>query len=1689
MPIKTTSDAITIDLPKIKEILSTHKNSLDPNNNNEIKKFQSLENLTERQQEIVSDILSGQADLLRTIQRQQESIEDFQNTLTRQNSLIYENFDRSLKNTNFYDNKAKTVTVGKYYAETFRQFYERERDNDSNIGRILNGLNSFRKGFKGQSGFLGMLKGTGKGMGGLAASIGDDIHRSLLKSDNGFGKFLGGAISLGRVTASIIANNRRRKTVENNADDKEKNIRLNESNVRFAEEIARSLYGDNRSIEKVLSDNRPTNGSLIDILSPLSEIGTLEKSDIFKIDKLYEDANELGHDIRELTTSARKAYDSLNLKSKIEETKQIEQKQEKQQETIREENTSSIIPVSNQLPVEPENHSPIKNVLNEQNAVESIKQISTNTAHTSNSTSILVSLFENLINSSRERAETEKNEVYDEMGLDNFERTIANITATFVPVLTKLYPQLDKIINSLRNIYFDGMESARKLQESGEVKFASGGIVKSAVRGLVGEAGPEAIVPLKKNPIKNFFGGIAESLVPQKNKKTSAEFESEQKTNESVQSLPEKLETIIELLLDEKKDRKRTKKNGILSFLMKFLPGLLAPLAFLGKIKSFFTRLPLTLAGLLGKGAWKWIIKPITSFVASSAGNLFKFIGKTKIGQAATKMLSPALKGVGNLVKTITSPIARVFSSKAGSTAINAAKGAASIAGVGMAKGGLKGAARLISKANPIVTGAMALWDAADAYNDTDLHKRMFNLKEGEEASTLQKLQASASGALSGLTLGFISPETIHSLSGKLSDILFGSFDDIGKEFSDGNYIKGTFKLLDKINPIRIIGNILGSVWNQILKEFPDFGKWIDEHNPLKWIEEKFKLIGEWFDEIDIIGSIREFLPSWAGGFSNEELKARRNEKLLKANTNEKLLEMAKKENNQGNFESDEAYAKRLQQQVLNLKQEQAKAKTQTPEDIKKEISKAELEAKVRAEVVSKIGPMDEDESFEDYNQRIQDEIDRKLKEIAESLPKAASGGIVQSETAAIIGEAGTEAIIPLDEYYEKQNSLETNRIIRENEESRKMDERFQPVNEMAQKALEFFKETAEKLKEIDKTNKKALIDSATNNQDNSASNVPGTPGNNNSVPRTAPSTPGQQHPTFDNGGKNTSLNYAGNNSGLANPNTIVKDAEWKFAGKGGNSGGKVTEDVKSAIVSAAQKYGINPSLMASMANSEAGLRANAINREKPGDPNSAMGLFQFVGSTRRGLERQNPGLIKNTSDWLDPRINSEMAAKQMAENARILQKKGHDVNAENMYAMWHIGPAAAKMLDEAKKNPNASAEEIIKKIQGEKHYNNMMQYESNRRLVGGKTISEYFAGMGQKMRQNEVRIGDWSLSGKSARNGQITPIPSNLPNPTQGAVIPTDNSLVPAAGTRGRGRIINGRGYNDGSFGKDEVARFGKTGNILIDNARQVLANSSGNYVLGAKGQNGNFDCTGFVNQTLKYSKLPPQLTQELAMNNANGWGAVLEKWGFQKIPYNRKDTSNLQPGDILWKSGKQHGHVEMFAGQGRVIGAHSTSSGISERNADIGGTDFTWAYRMPAALQNGMQTQNDMQQQKQQSATIPEGLPQPAANDTMQQEPLAQSGIENPIAQNGQSMQSQLADTSATQNPIMSSGAIQDTAQAGMNAQTSAYYANGAGQTGNVNVSNVNNGGGIKDKISAMFSSVMDPMGWATLQGSAVH
>ena len=220
-----------------------------------------------------------------------------------------------------------------------------------------------------------------------------------------------------------------------------------------------------------------------------------------------------------------------------------------------------------------------------------------------------------------------------------------------------------------------------------------------------------------------------------------------------------------------------------------------------GKIFGFF------------KGAFTKILGPIANLISNLLGKLFGGIGG-KLGRLG--------RGVGNLfrrggTKLAGNVAAKTITKGAGTVA---AKGAAKIAGNVAAKAAAKGAAKIAGKAalrvgagalkaipgiGAIATVGMAAFDAIDGWKNA----ASITGKAEKDLTTADKAKAAGASALSGLTFGLVSSQTmykgINAVTNFGNKMIKGIGSGVGKLFkaaSGGKGIGGLIKNSIKYSPI-----------------------------------------------------------------------------------------------------------------------------------------------------------------------------------------------------------------------------------------------------------------------------------------------------------------------------------------------------------------------------------------------------------------------------------------------------------------------------------------------------------------------------------------------------------------------------------------------------------------------------------------------------------------------------------------------------------------------------------------------------------------------------------------------------------------------------------------------------------------------------------------------------------------------
>lgn len=210
-------------------------------------------------------------------------------------------------------------------------------------------------------------------------------------------------------------------------------------------------------------------------------------------------------------------------------------------------------------------------------------------------------------------------------------------------------------------------------------------------------------------------------------------------------------------------------------------------------VKTFFTESPLAalfggstaLAGIggiavkFGKSlAERGSSRQRPLFVRQADSGIFDMLkgGKTKPASI--------LKQVKTLVKK-PQVMARALTMKGG---IGGKLGGKALGG--LAKMGAKGLLKAIPGVGLIATAGMALFDAAKGVQDAST---IFDKKDGEKVTTGEKVAAGLGGALSGATFGLLDRKTTAKAFKNAGDKTSKFFKDFGKKTKDGAKKFGTF--------------------------------------------------------------------------------------------------------------------------------------------------------------------------------------------------------------------------------------------------------------------------------------------------------------------------------------------------------------------------------------------------------------------------------------------------------------------------------------------------------------------------------------------------------------------------------------------------------------------------------------------------------------------------------------------------------------------------------------------------------------------------------------------------------------------------------------------------------------------------------------------------------------------------------
>lgn len=146
----------------------------------------------------------------------------------------------------------------------------------------------------------------------------------------------------------------------------------------------------------------------------------------------------------------------------------------------------------------------------------------------------------------------------------------------------------------------------------------------------------------------------------------------------------------------------------------------------------------------------------------------------------------------------------------------------------------------------------------------------------------------------------------------------------------------------------------------------------------------------------------------------------------------------------------------------------------------------------------------------------------------------------------------------------------------------------------------------------------------------------------------------------------------------------------------------------KGFLVSAAQKTGVDPGLLAKITGQESGFDPNARPIQNGRLMSSAHGLGQMLDGTWVDQVRKNgeqfgvAGASKMTKEQAlalrnDPQLQADLLGSLTAENVKMGRSLGGKDDAANVYALHNLGAGdGAKFLKAYSANPNASVSDVL---------------------------------------------------------------------------------------------------------------------------------------------------------------------------------------------------------------------------------------------------------------------------------------------------------------------------------------------------------------------------------------------------------
>ena len=224
-----------------------------------------------------------------------------------------------------------------------------------------------------------------------------------------------------------------------------------------------------------------------------------------------------------------------------------------------------------------------------------------------------------------------------------------------------------------------------------------------------------------------------------------------------------------------------------------------------------------------------------------------------------------------------------------------------------------------------------------------------------------------------------------------------------------------------------------------------------------------------------------------------------------------------------------------------------------------------------------------------------------------------------------------------------------------------------------------------------------------------------------------------------------------------------------------------------------------------------------------------------------------------------------------------------------------------------------------------------------------------------------ELNSAEPSMSNSSKESTQTLPITSNTSTGMSGSSMSIESpSGLPSGGNTPMmsGMSLPSAGGEPGVDIPNSASMGSSGANASVQGYLSVMqknVSSSPSYSQPDRMGENSYDCSSFVSRSLAeagFDISPSNTTTSLP--------SALSKIGFKfnPLPIPAKTTKApevLQAGDIMLNPGS---HVETYAGDNRIIGAHSTASGVSLKNFYSTGYPGFWRLGGSANLTQGGET-----------------------------------------------------------------------------------------------------------------------------------